>query len=367
MARRKFRVAFSTIGANTFPRFLKLIFSYSVSPKYWWRIFVSGIVSLVAEPFRWYQHLVYQKRLKNIPLPESPLFILGHWRSGTTLMHNLVCQDKRFAYITTYQGVFVNVFFSGRWLFRNLMKALMPEKRAIDNVKLAANLPQEEGFALANLGSFAFYNYWYFPNNWQEFYQTYIACHHMSEQTKSRMLTRYKVLIAQSLLFHNRTGFVSKNPPNSGRIKLMLEMFPNAKFIYLYRHPMKVYQSTLDFFSETIPALQLQTISDDALREMVFGFYENLIRDYEAQKSLIPKGQLIEIRYEDFIANPMSTLGQIYTELEMPGFEKAKSDFQVFLEKQKKFVKNKREFSESEKATLSHRLGFAMKLYGYET
>lgn len=366
MARRKFKVAFSTIGANTFPHFLRLITSYPVDRKYWWRCFISGVVSLVAEPFRWYQQLVYQSRLKKIPMPESPLFILGHWRSGTTLMHNLICQDKQFAYVTTYQGVFVNVFFSGRWLFRNLMKALMPEKRAIDHVKLAAGLPQEEGFALANLGSFAFYNYWYFPDHWQEFYQTYIACQKLSVKAQAKLHRRYKLLVAQSLVFHQRPGFVSKNPPNTGRITQILEMFPNAKFIYLYRHPMKVFQSTLDFFAETLPALQLQSLSEDALREMVFGFYENLIRDYEAQKTLIPEGHLIEVRYEDFIAEPLGTLEQIYTQLQVPGFEQAQPDFQAFLEKQKKFVRTKREFTVSEKATLSARLGFAMNLYKYE-
>ena len=172
--------------------------------------------------------------------------------------------------------------------------------------------------------------------------------------------------MANLLFFHQRQGFVSKNPPNTGRIAQLLEMFPNAKFIYLYRHPMKVFQSTLDFFTEIIPALQLQSLSDDALREMVFGFYENLIRDYESQKNLIPEGHLIEIRYEDFIGDSIGTLEQIYRRLQIPGFDKAHPEFLTFLEKQKKFVGNKREFSDAEKVSLSERLGFAMQLYGYE-
>ena len=33
----------------------------------------------------------------------DPVFILGHWRSGTTLLHGLMAQDDQFAYPRIYQ------------------------------------------------------------------------------------------------------------------------------------------------------------------------------------------------------------------------------------------------------------------------
>ena len=46
----------------------------------------------------------YEKLLANQPLEHDPVFILGHWRSGTTFMHNVFSCDKHFGYNTTYQN-----------------------------------------------------------------------------------------------------------------------------------------------------------------------------------------------------------------------------------------------------------------------
>ena len=40
----------------------------------------------------------YEKLLANKPLEHDPVFILGHWRSGTTFVHNVLSCDKHFGY-----------------------------------------------------------------------------------------------------------------------------------------------------------------------------------------------------------------------------------------------------------------------------
>ncbi|HBA28952.1 MAG TPA: sulfotransferase, partial [Parabacteroides goldsteinii] len=42
-------------------------------------------------------------------------------------------------------------------------------------------------------------------------------------------------LVKISLWNTHGSQFLSKNPPHTGRVKTLLEMFPNAKFIYLKR------------------------------------------------------------------------------------------------------------------------------------
>ena len=56
----------------------------------------------------------YEKMLASKPLEMDPLFILGHWRSGTTFVHNVFACDKHFGYTTTYQTVFPNLMLWGR-------------------------------------------------------------------------------------------------------------------------------------------------------------------------------------------------------------------------------------------------------------
>ncbi|HQW03946.1 MAG TPA: sulfotransferase, partial [Saprospiraceae bacterium] len=161
MAGRKFNIAFSTIGTVPFIRFLKLVMTYGVYPGYYVRCLVAGIISLLSEPFRWLENILFTRKLSRTVLPVSPVFILGHWRSGTTLLHNAMAQDQQFAFINTFQSVFTNQFFGSRWLFKPLMKLLMPEKRPADNVLLSTEFPQEEGIALSNIDSFGFYNFFY--------------------------------------------------------------------------------------------------------------------------------------------------------------------------------------------------------------
>ena len=86
----------------------------------------------------------YKKLLADKPLEHDPVFILGHWRSGTTFVHNILAQDPRFGFTTTYQTVFPHYMLAMQGLFKPVMGWLMPSHRPTDNMQLAPDLPQEE-------------------------------------------------------------------------------------------------------------------------------------------------------------------------------------------------------------------------------
>ncbi len=350
-----------------FALFVRMVLMYKVYPRYYFRCIVAGIVSLLLEPFRWFELLIYSRKVSKTQLPTSPVFILGHWRSGTTLLHNAMAQDKQFAFINTYHSVFVNQFFGSRWLFKPLMRLLMPQKRPADNVLLSTALPQEEGIALSNIDSFAFYNFFYFPQDWKVIYARFISGKSSSSTELEAYSRRYKKLIAQALLEYNRKEFISKFPPNTGSIKHLLKMFPDAKFIYIYRNPLKVFHSTLNFFETTHEALKLQPFSRPDFEEMVFELYEMIIKDYEELKSLIPQNNLVEIRYELFESEPLKGLREIYQSLNLTGFEESVAAFTAYLDTQKRFEKANHPFDLEEAKRIQERWGFAMHLYGYDT
>ncbi len=365
MAGRKFNIAFSTIGTAPFIRFVKLVVTYGVQPRYYLRCSVAAVISLLSEPFRWFEIIMFSGKLSRAALPESPVFILGHWRSGTTLLHNAMAQDKQFAFVNTLQSVFATQFFGSRWLFKPLMRILMPKKRPADNVLLSPELPQEEGIALSNMDSFGFYNFFYFPRYWKALYARYISGDSATPEEVKAYGRRYKKLIAQSLLAYNRKQFISKFPPNTGSIRHLLNMFPHAKFVYIYRNPLRVFQSTVNFFETTLEALQLQPFSRAEFEEMVFELYEMIIKDYENLKSLIPPHHLVEIRYEDFVTEPLEGLRNIYTRLQLKGFEQSIPAFSDYLDAQRKFEKGNHQFTPEETERIISRWGFAMEMYGY--
>ena len=138
--------------------------------KYYLTKSVCRLLSLL-QPFedRKYKKLLADKKIEN-----DPVFILGHWRSGTTFVHNVFSCDKQFGYNTTYQTVFPNLMLFGQSFFKKQTSLLMPDKRPTDNMELKVDLPQEEEFALSNMIPYSFYNFWFFPKYWQEYSKKYL-------------------------------------------------------------------------------------------------------------------------------------------------------------------------------------------------
>ena len=191
----------------------------------------------------------YEKLLADKPLEHDPVFILGHWRSGTTFVHNVFSCDKHFGYNTTYQTVFPHLMMWGQPFFKKNMSWLMPDKRPTDNMELAVDLPQEEEFALANMMPYTYYNFWFLPEYQQEYADKYLLFDDITEKELKVFEETFVKLIKISLWNTKGTQFLSKNPPHTGRVKELVKMFPNAKFIYLMRNPYTVFESTRSFLT----------------------------------------------------------------------------------------------------------------------
>src|SRR6185295_18510872 len=161
----------SPLSGARFQTFLTIFSGKKIDLRYSPKWILSFLIMLFSSPFRWWETVRWKRRIEAVKLHKPPVFILGHWRSGTTYLHNLLCCDSNAAYFTTYHGVFPNVLFSGKWLFKNFMRISMPRKRAVDGVQLSADFPQEEEFALANVNPNSFYNWWYFPMFTQDYYK----------------------------------------------------------------------------------------------------------------------------------------------------------------------------------------------------
>ncbi|MCB1496736.1 MAG: sulfotransferase, partial [Bauldia sp.] len=83
---------------------------------------------------------------------QPPVFIIGHWRTGTTLLHELLDCDPRFAAPTTFQCMFPESFLMTQRLVRPWIKRLLPATRPFDNMSFGPDRPQEDEFALLNTG-----------------------------------------------------------------------------------------------------------------------------------------------------------------------------------------------------------------------
>lgn len=323
-------------------------------------------VSTLLSPLATIQERRYQKQLANQPLQHDPVFILGHWRSGTTFVHNVLSCDKHFGYNTTYQTVFPHAMMWGQPFFKKNMSWLMPDKRPTDNMELAVDLPQEEEFALANMMPYTYYNFWFLPKYQQEYADKYLLFNDIAPQELKTFEDTFLKLIKISLWNTKGTQFLSKNPPHTGRVKELVKMFPNAKFIYLMRNPYTVFESTRSFFTNTIQPLKLQDISNEELENNILSIYSKLYHKYEADKQFIPKGNLIEVKFEDFEADALGMTERIYRELSIPGYAEALPAIEKYVGGKKGYKKNKYSYDARTVELVQKHWKFALDQWGYQ-
>lgn len=307
----------------------------------------------------------YERRLAEKPLEHAPVFILGHWRSGTTFVHNVLSCDKHFGYNTTYQTVFPHLMMFGQPFFKKTMAWLMPDKRPTDNMELAVDLPQEEEFALSNMMPYTYYNWWFLPRYQQEYCDRFMLFDQITPQELAVWEEAFTRLIKISLWNTGGTQFLSKNPPHTGRVAELVKMFPDAKFIYLMRNPYTVFESTRNFFTNTIQPLKLQAYSAEQMEENILTTYDKLYHKYEATKGLIPEGNLIEVKFEDFEADAFGKTQEIYERLSLPGWQEARTAIEQYVGSKRGYKKNKYQYDPRTIHLVESRWPFALEQWGY--
>ena len=144
----------SPLVFGSFRNWLQLLWnSKGIDWEYLPRILVVLLTTFLTIPLRIYEQIRYGKIIKNTEIHPSPIFIIGHWRTGTTHLHNILCQDKRFGYVTTFQAMAPGFFLMGEKRIKKLLAEVTKKRtttRIIDNIPLLLDGPQEEDYAIAD-------------------------------------------------------------------------------------------------------------------------------------------------------------------------------------------------------------------------
>jgi len=151
---------------------------------------------------------------------------------------------------------------------------------------------------------------------------------------------QYTFLIKKLSLANSGKRLVIKDPANTARIKMLLKLFPNAKFINVYRNPYEVFVSTKHAYEMVLQELALQDYSHIAIEENILSFYKGLMRRYFAEREYIPAGNLVEIRFEEFEKHPLQCLRKIYGELKLSNWAVAQKKFEDYIPSNAEYKKN---------------------------
>ena len=328
------------------------------------RVLFVTLVSFVGIPFRMWESWRLRKKLKATRLKDDPIFIIGHWRGGTTLIHNLLCQDPQFGYITMIQALFPRSFMTTSF-FRWFLMLFMPPTRPMDNMALGIDTPQEDELALSNMTRNSMYNGWQFTWRLLDFYRRWVEFEGISRQGRDEWWREYHRLLKRATLNHQGKRLVLKNPPHTARVLEILRRYPNARFIHVYRNPFEVFLSTRHLYRTAIPPFIVQKYPESKMDRDFVQIYARMMTRFFADEAQIPKDRLFTIRFEDFHKHPMQTLESLYQHLDLGGFERAKPHFQRYLESQGDYVQNEYTMDPADVETVMRHWGFAVRHWNY--
>jgi omega-hydroxy-beta-dihydromenaquinone-9 sulfotransferase len=310
---------------------------------------VTGMI-LASAPIRLLEALRYNQQIQQTEISEPPIFILGHWRSGTTYLHRMMVQDERWGYVSSLQAFVPEAFVTLKQMMAFSLKGLWPEVRPMDNVSYSPEVPEEEDYSLACISPFSFYCSWYFPQQMQGIFRRSVLLQDLSQAESQQWQRSYLKVLKKTTLFSGGKQLVIKNPSNTARISELLKLFPEAKFIHIYRNPYDVYTSTMKFYKKLVPNYALQTFNESEFEDNIFLFYKLLMDVFFDTVELIPPENFVEIRYEDFENAEVTCMEHIYKSLSLPGFEQVKSEFQAYVADQAGYQKNEYILDEATKA-----------------
>lgn len=352
------------VGSN-WPTYCKVMKGNHVRPKHYVKVGFSGLLLSICSAFHWIDRLTFRNKVEKFVFEEPPLFIIGHWRSGTTYLHNILTQDPTSGYLTTYHSVFPNNLKS-KLVFKTFMRIFMPRKRPGDGMLMSVNLPQEDEYALSNITHQSYYHFFYFPSSYRKLYSKYIRFESLSENEIANWKLEYKQLVIKALLNAGGGRAIIKNPVNTGRMLKLLEIFPEANFIYIVRNPVIVYLSTKKFFETWFPLLNLEKYSPDDISDQVLEVYVLLVKNYLSDKERIPSERITEVRFETLLQNPMEEIDRIYDKFNFAGLQEIRPVFEEYLNSINTFKSDSYTMEQQELDKVLNNLDFAMKHWNYE-
>ena len=302
---------------------------FAIDPSHLSRVLMISFNSINNSRFIKEETQQYLEKAKGCQIQE-PVFILGHWRSGTTLLHNLMTHGNQFAFPNLFQVLFPHRMISREKIFFSHFNDADPMKRAMDNVSVTMYSPGEDEFALSSITQLSPLISWSFPRR-SKYYDRYITF----QSTTDDEVNKWKSALVQfyeKLSWRYGKPLILKSPIHTARINLLLSLFPDAKFIHIAREPFSVFQSMQKLYRSAVANSRLQDQDHEQDIEEIIRRYVKINQAYIEERSLIPSDKLVEIKFEDLVSNKLAVIALIYEALNLSGFNEIESSLKEYIE-----------------------------------
>lgn len=249
----------------------------------------------------------------------NAIVILGYWRSGTTLLHELLCLDDRFTYPTTHACMNPHHFLLG--------EAGPPARegagiqRPMDEMEIRPDSPQEDEFALLSLGARSPYEALLIPRNLPKALKL-ADPRDLSPGDEKRWREVFQGFLAGVSVRGGGRPIILKSPTHGFRVAALRELLPDARFILIVRDPWTTFESVVGMWRKMFELYAIEpTPTDDEIREAVIADRPRFDAKLAAGTIGLPENRYRAITYESLVADPAGVIERLYKQLELGDFE----------------------------------------------
>ncbi|MGI9429064.1 MAG: sulfotransferase family protein [Bythopirellula sp.] len=328
------------------------------------QVLLISVVSVFNTCLRWVETLCYGAAVRKIELPDDPVFIIGHWRTGTTMLHELMALDPRNRCPSTFESLSPNHFLLSERFVRKLAWWILPRTRPFDNMRMSFDRPQEDEAALALRGQPSPFLTVAFPSRAVQ-NSDYITLEELSPRELSAWKARFARYL-RLLLFKRSGRLVLKAPQHTFRLPVLNEMFPKAKFVYLVRDPYAVFPSTVHFWSTMYEVYGLQSFREQDVRDHVLSNFEQMHTRLEATRGQVSPDRFLELKYEQLTEDPVELMGRLYDFLGESDFESVRPEIEKYAQRSRRYQTNAYALTAEDLEAIGNRWAPYIETHGYD-
>lgn len=264
------------------------------------------------------QEKISRQQLAQANLRDAVL-VIGYWRSGTTLLHELLCLDSRYTYPTTHACMNPHHF-----LFSEasaLAQQGASVQRPMDEMEVRSGSPQEDEFALLSLGARSPYEALLIPRILPEALKL-TDPRDLSPQDEKRWREVFLSFLAGVSVRGAGRPMVLKSPTHGARIDTLRELLPDSRYVLIMRDPMTNFESVVRMWRKMFETYALEPLAnDDDIREAVLADRLRFEAKLASATADLPESRFKAMSYESLVADPVGRIEQLYQQLELGGFD----------------------------------------------
>jgi omega-hydroxy-beta-dihydromenaquinone-9 sulfotransferase len=248
----------------------------------------------------------------------NAVIVLGYWRSGTTLLHELLSLDPRYTFPTTHACMNPQHFLLSEApvLARNQSGAPRP----MDDMEVRPGSPQEDEFALLGLGARSPYEAILVPEKLPQALRLADPQDLLAPDDARWQAVFLSFLKGVSVRGGGRP-VILKSPTHAFRVVTLRRLLADARFILVVRDPYTSFESVIRMWRRMFETYALSPIpADDEIREAVLADRLRFEAKLAVGTAGLPENRFAMLKYECLVANPVGEIEQLYRRLELGDF-----------------------------------------------